>query len=415
MSSSFLNSRGVQVPTFGCVASLVGVLYGHSVSAADTYLTPGVEVGAEYHTNLRLQRETPSDEDESGDGYFADLSVIAGIRSPRAFVELKPRVRFQEFPDHDEMERSNEYADLRTGYQTLRSALTFVGNYQREDQVRAEVSDAEFDDFDPDDPIVDESGRVDTLRGQRTRIQFRPDYEYQFSQRVGVGATAVYQIVDYDIGDASRQDYDYWRADGFFTWSLGPRTRLRTGAYATEFETDTGFNLTQSVGGSLGIEHQWSETFTATASIDVEQADVEREDLAEKESSTDTGFTVGLQRRDLVSELRVDAGRTFNPTGNGVRSEVDQVRMQYDRNLTERLRLLGAGRAYRSRAQGGAANGSDRDYIRTDIGLGWNMTRTWSIEGRYSYIWEEFENETGDRSDNMLTLSIRYRALQPQR
>ena len=415
MSSSFLNLRGAQVPALGCAASLLGVLYGHAVSAADTYLTPGVEVGAEYHTNLQLQRESPSDEDEGGDGYFADLWAIAGIRSPRAFVELKPRVRFQEYPDHDEMERSNEYADVRAGYDTLRSSLGFVGSYQREDKVRSEVADAEFDDFDPNDPIVDESGRVESLSGQRTRMQFRPSYEYQFSERVGIGASAVYQIVDYDPPDFSREDYDYWRADGFFTWSFSPRTRLRTGAYATEYETDNGFNLTQSTGVSLGVEHQWSETFTATASVDVEQADVERADLAEKESSTDTGFTIGIQRRDLVSELRLDAGRTFNPTGSGVRSEVDQVRMQYDRNLTERLRFLGAARAFRSRAQGGAVNSSDRDYIRTDVGLGWNMTQTWSVEGRYSYIWEEFENETGDRSDNMLMLSVRYKALQPQR
>jgi hypothetical protein len=415
MSSSFLNSRRTQVPALGCAASLLGGLYGQSVSAAEMHATPGVEVGAEYHTNLQLQRESPSDEDEGGDGYFADLWAITGIRSPRAFLELRPRVRFQEFPDHDEMERSNEYLDLRTGYETLRSSLGVVGDYRREDQVRAEVADAQFDDFNPDDPIVDESGRVESLSGHRTRIQFRPDYSYQFSQRVGIGASAVYQTVDYDIASTSSNDYDYWRADGFFTWSFSPRTRLRTGAYATEYETDDGFNLTQSTGVSLGVEHQWSETFTATASVDVEQADVERADLAEKESSTDTGFTIGLQRRDLVSELRVDAGRTFNPSGNGVRSEVDQARMQYDRNLTERLRFLGAARAFRSRAQGGALTGSDRDYIRTDIGLGWNMTRTWSVEGRYSYIWEEFQDETGDRSDNMLILSVRYQALQPQR
>ena len=194
------------------------------------------------------------------------------------------------------------------------------------------------------------------LAGHRTRIQVRPDYTYQLSQLLGVGASAVYQTVTYDFpsdfGSTSRQDYDYWSGDGFLTWTLSPRTRLRTGAYVTKYETDNGLNQTDSTGVSLEIEHQWSETLTATAAVSVQRTDIERAALMAKDSSTDTGFTIGIERRGQVSQWRINAGRTFNPTGSGTLNETDQVRLQYDRNLTERLQFTGAVRANRSRPLG---------------------------------------------------------------
>ena len=422
MSSSFLNAEArtrLQIIWRAGAVFFGAALCPRAASAAETYFVPGVEGGAEYHSDLRLQGDSPSATDEeSAEGYFADLWAIAGIRSPRAFVELKPRVRFQEYPDHKDLEESNEYLDLRTGYDTVRSSFELVGSYRNEDEIRAEIADAEFDDFDPDDPIVDEAGRVERFGGTRTRIQVRPDYTYQLSQLLGVGASALYQTVTYDFpsdfGSTSRQDYDYWIGDGFLVWTLSPRTHLRTGAYVSTYETDDGLNQTDSTGASLEIRHQWSETLTAMAAVSAQQTDIERAALTAEDSSTDAGFTIGIESRGQVSQWRINAGRTFNPTGSGTLNETDQVRLQYDRNLTERLQFTGAVRANRSRPLGVDASDNDRDFLRTDIACSWSMTRTWSVIGGYSYIQEQFEGESGDRSDNMVTISVRYQGLQPQ-
>jgi hypothetical protein len=228
----------------------------------------------------------------------------------------------------------------------------------------------------------------------------------------------LYQTVTYDFpsdfGSTSREDYDYWIGDGFLDWTLSPRTHLRTGAYVSKYETDNGLNQTDSTGASLEIRHQWSETLTAMAAVSAQQADIERAALTAEDSSTDAGFTIGIESRGQVSQWRINAGRTFNPAGSGTLNEIDQVRLQYDRNLTERLQFTGAVRANRSRPLGVNASDNDRDFFRTDIACSWSMTRTWSVTGGYSYIQEQFEGENGDRSDNMVTISVRYQGLPPQ-
>jgi hypothetical protein len=130
-----------------------------------------------------------------------------------------------------------------------------------------------------------------------------------------------------------------------------------------------------------------------------------------EESTTGWGGTVSAYRKGEVSAWRVSAGRTFIPTGAGGKTESDQLRLQYDRDLTQRLTFTGAGRYESRNSLSTGGQGDDRDYARADLALRWMMAPTWYLAGGYSYIWQDRESAAGDADNNKIFVSVGYRGL----
>lgn len=397
----------------GCLTLTVSaVVLAPAASAQDAYYIPELEISAEHHTNLDLRDGVQGE--ESVEGYFADVGVILGLRGQRGSTEMRPHALFQRYPDRDDLDETNLYFDLRSQYESQRSRFTLLGRYSDESEYRAEIADAGFDDFDPNDPVVDQSGQLRRLSDKRDRLQLRPEFRHMFTQRVGAGIGALYQTVNFDSDlGLDRTDYDYQEVDGYLLWVTGPRSNLLTGAYAARYQAEDGLNDTDSVGLSGELEFRWSQTFTGNLALVAEQTTVELPGSVEDESNN-WGLTFGLTRTLQVSQLRFNVGRSFSPSA-GARSEVDQVRVQYDHKLSPRLQFTTAARAYRRRAQGDLLGGTDRDYARGQIGLRWNMTQTLYLGTDYSYIRQKSEGAPDDRTDHVFAVRVGFRGLQPQR
>ena len=71
--------------------------------AADVTTEPRVDLRVEQNDNLDLDPETTSDSDVLG--YIAEMDLLMGIATPRGETSLRPRVRFQDYPDRDDFER----------------------------------------------------------------------------------------------------------------------------------------------------------------------------------------------------------------------------------------------------------------------------------------------------------------------
>jgi hypothetical protein len=411
MLSLFLDRRRV---VLGCgLGAFLCQLFSLTAEAADGYFVPAVEAAIEHHTNMGFRETELGESEGSATGYLAVLSAATGIRSPRGYFELRPRIRFQDYPEIDEMQRSNEYLGMGSEYEWLRSKFSLGGNFKREDEYHAQQADAEYDDLDPEDPVNDESSAVQRFSSTRTTLQLRPEYIYSFTERIGAGLGALYQTVDFEtVGTAGSLDYDYYEIEGFMAWALGQRSTLRTGVYQSRYETKTGFNRTDGTGLFGQLRHQWSERFVASVSASVERTEVSEAGL-EGEDSTNWGLEAEVSRLGEVGQLRIAAGRTFSPSGNGTRSEIDQVRAQYDRFLSERLKFTAAARVSQSRPQGGFVDDADRDYARGDLGLEWQWTPTVSLGAMYSYTHQGYADERADRDDNIFKVTIAYRGLRP--
>jgi hypothetical protein len=380
--------------------------------AADYYFTPELDASVEYHTNIDVDPDPVLEEKTVG--LEATVGGILGARTLRSVTELRPRLRVQEYTERDDLQRTNGYLDLHSVFTGQRGSFDLSGSFAKEDRNSAEIVEAGFDSFNPNATTVDQASRVTSVSEERTRYNLRPSMRYALTERVSVGGSVSYDAATFDSdGPSSNEDYDYSQIDGFFAWSVGPRSEVQTGAYAAKYETDSDNYSSDSVGASLGLEHRWSPTFVGTSELRVERSDLENFGVQEK--VTDWGLTFGLQRRQERGSTRVTIGRTFSPSGSGVRSEIDEIHLQHDRELRNRWTFGAAVRAFRSRAQGSFASDDDRDYARVELALDRRLTPTWFVGGGYSYTWQKYLVENGGAGDNGVFVHVGYRGLPPQR
>jgi hypothetical protein len=383
--------------------------FGASALAADTHFRPKVEVRAESNTNRGLDVEEESDVT----GVIGILEGDLLIRTPRSDTHAQPRLRLQEYSGDNNVKPLEAFLDFSSEFRGERSLFHLAGRYSYQDLSNAELSDPEFDDTDPDDPTSPDTGRVD-YDTSRQRAQIRPEYLYNLTQNVGLGASAIYEAVVYEDQINDRVDYDYALAEGLVRWESSPRVSMEFGAYASKFETDDE-SETDAVGVRASLERRWSESTRAI--LDLRYEDNEISEVTPEpyeESVTGFGAEVTILRTGEVSTLRASLGRTFSPDGRGVKKEADQVRFEYDRDLRPRLKLDTAVRYITERALGERADEfGDRDYAAADVGLRWLWTPTWYVSGGYRYRWQDREVDPSDADNHILFLGVGFQGLAP--
>ena len=415
MSSSYRDSMTLRHQVRGVLA-LVGAILtpvGMAV-AADTYVQPQAEARVETNDNFNL---VPGGSPDSNVyGYIADLQALIGIATPRSDTSMRPRVRLQEYPDRDDIEKVEAFFDLRSKYEWEKSELLTIAKYSRQDSFNTERQSGEFDPLDPTDPDVLDSSQI-LVNETRTRVELRPTFTHSLTERTRLGLLAQYQAVRYDSDSPNQQtDYDYLLADGFVSWALNARSDLSAGAYAAKYEATDDSSDTETLGGSVGYDYRWSEVNGVQTQLFYETNDItDYVPVRTEESTSGWGGNVTAYWAGEVSQARISVGRTFAPTGSGGKSEVNQLRLQYDRDLSERLSFLGAGRYEQRNSLGTNGQGDDRDFARVDLSLKWFFKPTWFVQGGYSYIWEDRESASGDADNNKLFLSVAYKGLPRQR
>lgn len=402
------------------VAAALGALVAGPALAAQTYVVPRIELRAEHNDNFGLAvQDNP---DSSVFGIILDAEALIGIATPRSQTTLRPRVRLQEYPDLDDLELMDNFTpveaflDLRSNYRWQRADLEWYGRFQRQDSYNVENPGGAFDPLDPGagDAANGAGARVGATR---TRFQLRPTFRYRATERTQLGLSAEYQAVNYSSeGEDERLDYDYWVADGFVTWKLSPLSDITAGAYVARYETQDHISETETVGGRLGFAHLWSESTGIQAEIFHESSDI-TDFVPVRTDSTNSGWgaTVSAFHQREVSEWRFSAGRRFVPSDDARKAEIDQFRLQYDRDLSQRLRFKGALRYETRNSPLPTARSDDRDFARVDLSIEWQMAQKWYLAGGFSHILVDRAQAAGSASNNKVFVGFGYRGLQPLR
>lgn len=391
------------------VVAVVAVLCTGRTIAAETFVQPEVELRAEYSSNFDLDPVTNDESDTYGG--VADLSALIGIATPRSETSIRPRIKLQEYADRDDIQRFEGFLDLKSEYESERSSLTVFGQYNRQDAVNAELPDAEFDDLDPIDPTTPESGR--SRAGEtRERFDVRPTYSYQLSERTAVGAGLLYQAVRYSSqAPLNRVDYDYLQGEGFLRWAVDPRSDLSVRVYASSYDATEGLNQTDALGGGLGMSRRWSEMAGTEIEIFYERNETVYDLVQVEESTTGWGANLSSYKKGEVDAWRFTVGRSFTPNGRGGKSVSDQVRVQYDRKLHDRLELRGAARYIADESLTQPGSSGNQTYSRLEVSLKWLMSTSWYLRGGYQYTYRDRESDFDAADDHRLMVGIGYRGL----
>ncbi|MGB7739908.1 MAG: hypothetical protein WBM03_12415 [Steroidobacteraceae bacterium] len=412
MSSSYLKSAGLRRSVVGALA-VAFVLPAGAAVAAETYMQPGLNLSTEVYDNFDMEPKTNSDSDVWG--YIAELETLIGIATPRSDTSILPRLRFQQYPDRPDRDALEGFLDLESQYRWERSEFNVLAKYDHQDAYNTLLPGAGFDDFDPLDPSTPTSARVRQAKETRDRLEFRPDYTFDVSERVRVGVEGSYENVDFNSDALVQTQVDYENTDlgGSVSWALNPRSNARLGAFGSRYEAKNGSSAADSYGADIGYGYSWSEVAGAGLSVFYEKSDsTSYVPVRTDESFSGWGGNFTAYWKGPASQWRLTTGRAYRPSDKGGRETSDQFRVQYKRKLTARLKFDGAGRYVRERALDSRSSSSDRDYARLDLSLRWMISPTLYLGGGYSYLWQEYMSVGGSTAaSNRLFVSFGYSGL----
>ena len=266
--------------------------------------------------------ETTSDSDVLG--YIADMDLLIDIATPRGETSLRPRVRFQDYPDRDDFERFEGFLDMLSRYEWERSIFDFDGNFSHQDLYNSDTPGGGFDPLDPDGG--DPDGGAATIGQTRTSLGTAADLRAR-----GDGADAHRHVAPTILrrdttpmtapqpGPTTTTASSTAICPGRST--LPATSRWARTRHATRRRT-TARRPTPLAGDWVtpiaGPKRTGSKLRSSTSATTQRVACP----VLLEETTSNFGGTLTAYRKLEVSEWRLSVGRTFVPTGDSGKSVV---------------------------------------------------------------------------------------------
>jgi hypothetical protein len=196
-------------------------------------------------------------------------------------------------------------------------------------------------------------------------------------------------------------------------WAATQRTELRVGVLASQYDTrSAGDATTKGTGGNIQYNINWRKNFQSKLEVNYQRHDfTETRPIALRTTASSFGGTYYTTWTGQLSQVQLDVGRTFTPSGYGGLSQADQVQFEYQRKLSERKTVDLATRYIRYTALSTAGSAADYRYLTSDLGMKWLVTRTWFVSAGLEYYRVERPNTAQTANNGMIYLSVGYQGL----
>jgi hypothetical protein len=394
--AAFASAALLQSPAFG----------------AEVYWQPIASLTAEGDTNLDLE---PGNRTRTL-GALAMVSSVIGITSPEADANIRPRLEYREYPEDTQDNRLEAYLDFNALQRWQRSSLSVFGNLEHRDDFNAEFNPAIYDTFNPAPPTTPETGHA-ALGGTRDSAYIVPTYTFRFSPLLAGGISGVYQRIQYSPDDEfTHVNFQYYLGKAELTWTLSPRSELSFGALGSKYDALHFDSHATGAGGSVDFDTNWTQKWSTSASVIFQHISLTQTAPQILDTRANVwGGTVGVVYAAQVSRFKLNAGHVVSPSGGGSLYTTDQIRFQYDRDLTYRLSATAAAIGLRDRGVTSNVSGDYRSYLQTVVEAKWMMARTWFLQGGYQYSWQKFQLDPSGAASNRIYIKVVYQGLGAQR
>lgn len=397
------------------------------VAAAQWDYLPKIATGLYYETNPRYVSQDELENDAGS--VLVDGTLDITNETQRRTLEARPRVlvaRYQGTKDDSSLDRDDWYIPVSATWRDVRSQYGLSAQYSD-----VSTRDSEIFVTDPNAPgQPGSSGRLVPIEESQQRWYVSPSASYQLSARDVLSATVSYDDVSYDKAEfTNRSDYEYGYADTTWTRSLGLKDRVSGTVNVSGFRAqqpgNTVENETFTYGLNAGYQHAFSDltTFGLTAGYSRSEVSLsglptvnglpcfdpgaQQFVLCQLESSEDNfvgeAFIRQATANTITTELRVS--RSIRPNSDGAQTTADSASVYVTKQFgPQTVGTIGATyvaqEAVGADLAGQLAQRFDRDYVRLDITLRRQLSRTWSVSGRYTYSSDEQRSNVSADTEN---------------
>lgn len=384
---------------------------------AETEVVPSFSLLSRSEDNARLVEDTSTTDSSSSIVLNADLDVT--VFNQRGFLEIQPSLESNAYSDaqNADLEGVDRFLQGRGEYEWQRSRVGFRMDYRREAVIRSELPDFEDPDFDDDidDPAGGDSGRLVFLDQDRTRLSLRPYVGFEISERSEFRFQADLINVDYSATDSlARTGFDNTDFSASIIRRASERSRVTATLHVGSYESIANVNNTDSVAITGTISRQVSDLWSVNLDAGVGRSDYYYETFSGPVDNASVDYSIGVRarRRSERTQFQVSVGHEQEPSSTGFLVNRNEVRVYLDHDLKPRLSTRFALRASDYSTVGDEAPLNDRQYLRAEFSISWDMTRRWEIRGGYNYTSQDFTREiSNQRSSHALFVGIGYQGL----
>ncbi len=408
MSSSSRNRAGeIAAATVIAAAGCTGA------GAAEVYYQPIVSLSSSYNTNADL---------EVGGGpsamaYFADAATNIGIATKRSDTFIQPRLTYQYYPTLQDRNRLEGFLNLSSTYTWERDRFAVYGFFDHRDDVNAEQPPADYNNANPGLGTTNSTTGRALVGVTRNYTILDPQFTHQLTPLSSIGFAAEYQRMDYSPSDqTSHIDFNYYLGRLFFAKKIDQRTDFNVGVYGSKYVSGSIDSHSNSGGVQLSGGYNWTQVLRSDLTVQVQRTKLEETSPHFfDETSTPWAATFNTTYNTQTSSYRVTLGRTLYPSSAGGLYTTDQIRGQYDRDLSPRIHFMGALRLFRDRTTAGVTGNDARNYGTGIVRLQYMLTQKIFMAGTYTYIHQKYHFDADSAQANIVSLQFGYRGLERQR
>ncbi len=432
MNRSIASRRWCLAGTCLACAVVGSAPFGAASAAWDT--VSNIRMGIEANDNPRLgqqqttQSQTLQDlQDHTSVRALVDMIFRLQNIGQRSNIYVQPRIRADAYSDtiDKDLQRKDLYLFASGNYKWERAEIGLRSNFARESILSSELLDAGLIDLgDPSivgQPIQTDTGQLVMLSEHRNRAIVAPYANFTISPRSSIGVDATYLNQTYS-GLQLRTRSDIWQKElgTHVSRTIDSRTSATARLFAADYHAVATDNDTRTVGVEGGLSRKLNETLSLNLSAGLERSAFTYLPAAGPtvhNAAANYIFDVGLGKQTETTTLKLDVSRQIDPSAAGFMTRRNELRILYAHDMSQRLTLNFALRAFQSGGLSSTASTDEtqRNYARLAFELDWAFTRTWSFAVGYDAVSQSFQHVSRENgSANVVSLGVVYQGLSRQ-
>lgn len=385
--------------------ALLGVGAG-AAGAANWEFLPRLEGGATYNDNYRMaEGSTPK---QQVYGPYIDAQFSADLLSPRGFLDIVPRIVSNYYPNDTSDNATNEFLNVAGDYKGLRSELKGVAQYYNATTIISELPPATFPGVGLGQVVGGATGRV-SFRNREQFTRVAPEYLYDITQRTHLDLQADVQHASFGKSLIQQYGYNNYTGRAGLLFDLTQRSKLSVRGVYARFMPQVGSNTNR-----YGVEFQWSMRNSQIMQTYLRFGANRLAAQTPQGTINSNGFTggAGVQWNFQITQVVIDVLRELTPSDAGSVITNDELRLRVLHAFEPRLSGFFGARALRvqgaSNKPGFAIQGED--YVTGEVGLDYQVSLNFRVEGTYTLTWQRFQGEPTGES-NAVGLAFIYQPL----
>jgi len=371
----------------GLVISFPGM-----VNAAQWYSESSARVRSLYDDNIRL---TSRDHDAVV-GMVLAGTIKAGRRTEATDINLNGEAALRKYSGEDDLNTNDFDFGIDVTHRTERDKFIINAAVKLDSTLTSELQS---------------SGLMHSRR-RRIKKNFALSWIRSLSERTSLKLGYSHIDTKYrNSRNTGLSNYTYQVVEAMLSYALNQKTVLSSTLTSSLYKGQSSSRTkTRDLGFMVGINHKFSETFSAGAGVGLRYADTEYKTALLDDDNTDTGYLLSANIKRSYERTTIDGvfSRSVQPSGSGALLVTDKLTAEVDYKIDERLSLQLASKVYRNSSTDEDDESRDRTFFSIQPKIRWKAARWWRIEGSYRYRRQRYESTGRSADSNAIFLTARY-------